>query len=228
MEKQIIESLDQKLFKCNIDNSKSIEYNLKQITSCKCCPRHMTCRPEFYMMKILLDNKNKEEIKKIHELLDYDIICVGHESIKYVFSDSFFQITSFVCDNPEMSDEQYSKLQYMTQTIISYYEQLVTTFNCADDVSMLCKLFEYKIMNVLTDELFIKSTKKDKTERFENIFKWAIEIYEDLKSIGYMETHHNHESEKDNICKNKSENVCVCMCRMWLRKHVRSNICEEK
>ena len=44
-------TFEPKLFKCTIDNSKSLEYNLKAMAECKCCPRHMTCRPEFDMMK---------------------------------------------------------------------------------------------------------------------------------------------------------------------------------
>ena len=227
---QSIPILDQKLFKCPIDKSKSLEYNLKNLTECKCCPRHMTCRPEFDMMKILLDNQDKKEVKKIHDHINENgIIRVGVESIKFVFSDSFYQIVSFICDISEISPEQYSELQYMTQTVVSYYEQLLTTFYFPDAVSVLCKIFEYKIMNVIIDEEFVKdSTSKIKGDRLEGILQWAIEIYDDLKSIRYMETHHINETKKDVKSDDTSDinslSVCTCRCRKYVRKCVESEI----
>ena len=218
-----ISNLEQKQFKCAIDKSKSLEYNLKTMAECKCCPRHMTCRPEFDMMKILIDNQDEKEVKKIRDhIKENGIVRVGVESIKFVFSDSFYQIVSFICDISEISTKQYSELQHMTQTVVSYYEQLLTTFYFPDTVILLCKMFEYKIMNVIIDEEFVKeSTKKIKGERLEGIIRWAIEIYDDLKSIRYMETHHINETKKDDKSDDKSVDeslaVCTCRCRKYLR-----------
>ena len=218
-------TFEPKLFKCTIDNSKSLEYNLKAMAECKCCPRHMTCRPEFDMMKILLDNQNEKEVKKIRDhIKNNGIVRVGIESIKFVFSDSFYQIASFIYDITKLSPEKYSELQYMSETVVSYYEKLLSTFYQTSSVAILCKIFEYKIMNIIIDEDFLtKASKKDKGEYLERILKWAIETYDDLKTIRYMETHHlNENATKALHSQNKEQckeiDVCLCNCRRKLRE----------
>lgn len=215
---EVVNELDSSThFECKFNKGDVPKTILKKLCNCQCCSRHMSCKPEYEMIKIIIENKDKDEIKKIKDCVLDDIVFMGIESTKINFAKSFSDITLYLKDKKRISEEMETEIHTKIEIIMATFYNLVTTFNDGSDIKILCNIFEYKLMNLVMDEKFLSIDENKKMDVFDELMSWCMNMYNDLKNVFYFHIMQIDNFKKGELNDYKNETLCNCNCRHFLR-----------
>jgi len=208
---------DEIYFEPDLKSEDKIKTKIKKLCECTCCSRHMSCKPEYNVFKILNDNKDRDEIEKIKEHVKTDIVFMGDESVKFYYSQSGFEMIDYLKNKKEIAENDEEKFQQILNSVISMFYKLIITFNDISEAKILCNIFEYRLMTLVMNNDFLQTDETVKTEVLEDIMKWGIECYDNLKNMFHFQSKQQEVFKKGEMNNYKSETLCKCNCRHFLR-----------
>jgi hypothetical protein len=209
---------DEIYFEPDLKSDDKAKIKLKKMCECNCCTRHMSCKPEYNVFKILSENKDRDEVEKIKEHVKSDIVFMGDESVKFYYSQAGFEMIEFLKNKKEITEGDEEKFQQILNSVLSMFYKLIITFNDVSEVKILCNIFEYRLMTLAMNETFLQADEKVKEDVIEELMKWGVECYDNLKEMFHFQSKQSEIFKKGEMNNYKSETLCRCSCRHFVRR----------
>lgn len=200
---------DDEMFCSNIKKNGNIEQTIQSLCSCNCCPRHMTCRPDYDKIKVLIDNTDATKTDEIIRMIEYETIFINNTSNKFVFFKSFMDMSSIIGDMLDIKDEDYDKIQQLVELVLENFCIMMNTFNSPMENQLIGKIFKIKLTSILSYDTEDKESAPKMSVELNTLFEWAMDMYQASRDISNIE---NRDFKSDGI-----NNSCVCGCRSFVR-----------
>ena len=189
------------MFCSNIKNDGDVDKTILALCSCNCCPRHMTCRPEYDKIKILIDNTDAAKTADIIHMIESETLFLNNTSDKFIFVKSFMDMGTMIVEMDDIKEEDIVKLQQVVALVLKNFTGMMKTFNETNEIKLICNIFKLKLTTILSCDTKDNENKSTIPEELKEVFDWAMDVYEASKEVS----------------KELTTTGCGCGCRSFIR-----------